>query len=131
MTLDQRLVEIARQPFIAEAQHFELASWGEAQAVHDEIAAYMASPLTALQSGPLLGGALTLLAGVGLLASLQRRVTSGLALWAGVIALSLLAHPLPWQRYSLPLIPPAVLLAAVGMRYSYAVVRRALWKKDA
>ncbi|PJF25070.1 MAG: hypothetical protein CUN53_14650 [Phototrophicales bacterium] len=35
--------------------------------------------------------------------------------WSAAAAGSLLFNPLPWQRYALPWIPAAILLAAVGV----------------
>jgi hypothetical protein len=34
----------------------------------------------------------------------------------------LLANPLPWQRYYLPLIPPVIVLSAVGVRYIFRLL---------
>jgi hypothetical protein len=44
-----------------------------------------------------------------------------------VTAASLLANPLPWQRYSLPLLPVVTLLAGVG---GYELLRRFVWKPE-
>ena len=82
----------------------------------------MSSPFSGLQFGSILGGALTLLAGVGIAvfaaqaAFAARASTRGLLLWLLLTAASLLANPLPWQRYYLPLIPAATLLAGIGHR---------------
>jgi 4-amino-4-deoxy-L-arabinose transferase-like glycosyltransferase len=119
--LSQRIEGILTQPFIAPTAYFEQASWGEAQPVLDEIARYEASPLSGLHAGGFLGGLLTVLAGIGLiLTGLQLRQASGKATawvilaWLLVTVANLLINPLPWQRYYLPLIPAAALLAAAG-----------------
>jgi hypothetical protein len=108
------MIEIIRQPFVSPAQHFEVAFWGEIPEIRAEIAAYMESPLSGVQFGLWIGGALTLLAAVGIVVALRKPLTVGLIVWFGVTALSLLANPLPWQRYYLPLIPPGILLASLG-----------------
>lgn len=120
-TLGQRIEGILTQPFIAPVAYFEQASWGEAQPVLDEIARYEASPLSGLRAGPILGSLLTLLAGIGLVViglrlrqPLERAVALVMLVWLLVTVANLLINPLPWQRYYLPLIPIAALLAAVG-----------------
>ena len=64
----------------------------------------------------LLGIPLTGLAGFGLAVAGRRRQW-GLWLWFAVSAASALVNPLPWQRYYLPLVPVATLLAGVGIHF--------------
>lgn len=122
-SLGQRIEGILTQPFLTPAQHYEVTYWTESAAAAAEIDRYMASPLSGLQFSGLFGAALTLLAALGVpLAFTQRRaLAAGLLAWLIVIVLSLLANPLPWQRYSLPLYPAAALLTAIS---AAALVRR-------
>lgn len=120
-TLGQRIEGILTQPFIAPVAYFEQASWGEAAPVLDEIARYENSPLSGLRAGAILGSLLTLLAGIGLVVTVlrlrrssERAVALVMLIWLLVTVANLLINPLPWQRYYLPLIPIAALLAAVG-----------------
>ncbi|NDJ61141.1 MAG: phospholipid carrier-dependent glycosyltransferase [Chloroflexi bacterium] len=125
LTLTDRITAIFTQPFVTAPAHFEVAHWGEVPAVQAEIARYMAAPLSGLQFGPLIGGALTALSVGGLIILLRRIVgpadpvaralAAGLIAWVGLTALSMLVNPLPWQRYYLPLIPAMTLLASVGV----------------
>lgn len=122
MPLARRAEFIFVQPFIAPPMHFEAGSWTSFAPIGDEIARYMQSPLSGWQFGPMFGTALTLLAAFGVAAlvtpglrgSVPFEQAAGLLLWAALTAIALLANPLPWQRYYLPLIPPATLLAVVG-----------------
>lgn len=119
--LSQRLSDLVTQPFIAPLMHFEVAFWANAKTITDEVTRYMASPLSGLHAGVLLGSALMLAAAAGLAAALQQARTAenrwqaGLLVWALVTAGSVLANPLGWQRYSLPQVPLVVLLAAMGL----------------
>jgi 4-amino-4-deoxy-L-arabinose transferase-like glycosyltransferase len=122
-TISQRIEGILTQPFIAPVAYFEQASWGEAAPVLDEIARYEASPLSGLRAGVFLGGLLTVLSGIGLivtglrlLSPVGRAVVWVISAWLLVTVVNLLINPLPWQRYYLPLIPIAALLAALGAR---------------
>ncbi len=114
-TMQQRLESIVTEPFTAPLQHFEVAFWGDFQPVADDIARYMASPFSGLQFGVILGGGLTLLAGAGIVFSLRRGRRVGVLIWFALTAASLMANPLPWQRYYLPLIPVMTLLAGIGL----------------
>jgi hypothetical protein len=122
-TMGQRVEGIVTQPFMTTPQQFEQASWAEAAPITLEIQRYMSSPLSGLQFGTLLGGALTLLAGFGLIAALHPRLRPYpswglsvlLVVWLLVTVLNLLINPLPWQRYYLPLIPITSVLAGVAL----------------
>lgn len=121
-TLSQRIEGIITQPFMTPVAYFEQASWAEAEPISQEIAVYSASPLSGLPVDPFIGILFTLLAGIGLVTLLWPRLrlrpatgqTIVVMIWLLVTILNLLINPLPWQRYYLPLIPIATLLAAVG-----------------
>ncbi len=116
-TIQQRIEGIITQPFLTPAQQFEVAFWAQAKAITDSVERYMASPLSGLQFGLVLGIPLTLLAGIGLIVALWRWKSweIGLVLWFAGTAASLLVNPLPWQRYSLALFPVATILAGLGL----------------
>jgi hypothetical protein len=57
---------------------------------------------------------LTVLAACGVVVAGVRRHW-GLLFWAAIGAASLLVNPLPWQRYALPFLPAATMLAALGL----------------
>jgi len=114
-TLLQRIEGIVAQPFLTPPSHYEVAYWANAAAVTAEIMRYMASPLSGLQFGVLLGLPLTLLAGIGLLAAIQEKNWWGLLVWFLITVASLLVNPLPWQRYYLPLLPVSTILAGIGL----------------
>jgi hypothetical protein len=116
-TLPQRVSDVITQPFIAPPMHYELPSWGEDETIRAEIAHYMASPLSGVQFGLLIGVPLMLLAGIGIIAAIIKREPShiGLLAWLVVTIASLLVNPLPWQRYFLPLIPAVALCCGLGL----------------
>jgi 4-amino-4-deoxy-L-arabinose transferase-like glycosyltransferase len=116
-SLPQRVEAIFREPFLAPPQHYEVAYWTDSAAAVAEIDRYMASPLSGIQFGAILGLPLTLLAllGLPLAFTRQRALAAGLLAWLVVIAVSLLANPLPWQRYFLPLYPAAALLVGISV----------------
>ncbi len=117
MPLVERAAMIAREPFLAPVMHFEVSWWRDIPQINAEIAAYTAHPLSGLQTDNLIGIGLTLGALIGLIAALARRSPADWVVlaWSGAAAGSLLLNPLPWQRYALPWIPAAVLLAALGV----------------
>ena len=125
MSLPERLREIVVQPFMTAPQQYEVAFWVNFKVVTDDIARYMSSPFSGLQFGVVLGGALTLLAGIGVVFLLRRDWRAGLFAWLGLTVASLLANPLPWQRYYLGLIPLATLLAGIGL---CGLMQRFVWK---
>jgi len=120
MPLGQRVSAILTQPFMTPVAHYEAAPF-DVPPMHDEIATYMASPLSGVQFG-IAGVAFELLSLIGVVALALRllrpgrdRATAiGLLIWLAVTVASLLANPLPWQRYYLALIPVASLLAILG-----------------
>ncbi len=77
--------------------------------------------------GPIIGGALTLLALFGLLTLIfdawhRDKIAWVILIWTGFTLLLTLAIPLAWQRYYLPLLLVAIVLAAQGM--GRLIVRR-------
>ncbi len=130
MTLQQRIEQIIIQPFITPVAHFEVDFWRDDPNVQAEIARYMASPLSGIQFGQVGGAVLTFLAAVGLIICLygvfwakdptRRAFYAGMLAWTLVNIAALLANPLPWQRYYLPFIPAACLLAALGINTAAA-----------
>jgi 4-amino-4-deoxy-L-arabinose transferase-like glycosyltransferase len=122
MTFGQRVAMLLLEPFLRAPMHYEVASWGEDQAVLAEIARYMESPLSGWQFGPIIGLGLTLIAAVGLVSAAAEAVRRsavrvapvGLLALGVVVAASLLANPLPWQRYALAWLTVAILLCALG-----------------
>lgn len=124
MSLAQRAGYILLQPFLAPVAHYEISSWAEIPAVAGAVSAYMASPLSGLHFGVLLGLPLSILALAGLALLLLPRLrpavladaqAAGLLFWLLLTVVMLMANPLPWQRYYLPLIPLATLLAGIGL----------------
>ena len=123
MSFERRVENIITQPFLTPLAHYEVAGWADYAPITMEITRYMGSPLSGLQFGQWIGLALTILAGIGIIVlfvpSLRpnREWASswGLLVWLCVTCASLLANPLPWQRYYLPLIPIAALLAGIGL----------------
>jgi hypothetical protein len=97
--------------------HFEVSWWRDIPQIAAEIDSYMASPLSGLQTDNLIGVALTISGLIGLVAAPARRSPAGWVVlaWSAAAAGSLLLNPLPWQRYALPWIPAALLLAALGL----------------
>jgi hypothetical protein len=125
MSLGQRLLEIARQPFIAPAVHYELSSWGQSAVYLEEVARSAASLLAGIPFGLVLGVPLTLLAVLGAgvaFRRVRRPLYVGLLVWLAANIAVLLLNPLPWQRYYLSLIPVAVVLSAIGA----STLRRAI-----
>jgi 4-amino-4-deoxy-L-arabinose transferase-like glycosyltransferase len=115
-TFAQRMEDLIAQPFLRPPMHYELPGFAESPALGAQIARYMASPLSGVQFGALLGGLLTLFTLLGLIAArLPRWQLLGLYLWLALNIVPLLLNPLPWQRYYLPIIPPVTLFCALGV----------------
>lgn len=111
----ERITGIIQQPFMEPVVHFEVAFWAGFEAITAEREAYMATPWRGMVFGSFFGAILTLFAGVAMVIAVWRRRHSALWIWSGVIVASLLANPLPWQRYYLPWIPVMTLWAGLGM----------------
>ena len=116
----ERLEALATQAFGAKPQYYESPGWAEW--IADEIARYDGSLLAGRPGGWGWGAALAALTAAGGW-SLGRRwrddVALGALVWALGVALTLLlATPLAWQRYYLPLQPPLAVLAGCGAAWS-------------
>ncbi len=130
--ISERVEGMITQPFMTPVAYFEQASWGEAKPVTDSIAAYEASPLSGIPVNIITGILLTMLAAIGLVATVWPRirpyeawsVSVVLVIWLLITLLNLLINPLPWQRYYLPLIPIDTLLAAIGVMSIIKVLRQ-------
>lgn len=116
-SINDRISGIVTQPYIQAPVYYEVGFWAGAAPVQAEIAHYDASIWSGLHAGAVIGGLLTLLALLGLIALLPRWRTweIGLLVWLAVVIASLLVNPLPWQRYYLALYPLATLLTALGI----------------
>lgn len=120
MSLDERISAILTQPFMTPTAHFEADAF-DVPPMQAEIARYMASPLSGVQFG-VAGAALEFLSLIGIIGLVfwllrrgrARATAAGLLVWLAVTVASLLANPLPWQRYYLSLIPVVSLLAVIG-----------------
>jgi energy-coupling factor transporter transmembrane protein EcfT len=77
----------------------------------------MASPLSGVQFGPIVGLVLMLLAVVGMVVVVLRDPVyrAGIVVWLAATLAMLMLNPLPWQRYYVPLIPIVTLLASLGI----------------
>jgi hypothetical protein len=122
-TLAQRVASLATAPFLRPLQFYEAPPWAGFTPITDQIAQYMASPWPGYPMGGITGVLLSAALLVGLVTLWLPRSRPrpdwapvlGVTAWAGGGALALLVSPLDWQRYALPLLPPAVLLAAAGI----------------
>ena len=83
LSFAQRVEAIIAQPFLTPLQHYEVAFWGSFPAITAGVDRYMASPFSGIQFGAVLGGALTLLEGVGVIVALRRSLVQP-ELYAGL-----------------------------------------------
>ncbi|MCC6973884.1 MAG: phospholipid carrier-dependent glycosyltransferase [Anaerolineae bacterium] len=109
---------ILREPFLAPPQYAEAPGWIEA--LGESIQRYQSSPVNGWDWGAIIGLLLTLLALLGLVGlalDARRRdlIAWVILIWAGAAGAASLAVPLDWQRYYLPLILVAIILAASGL----------------
>lgn len=124
MPLQQRVGALFTEPFGAAPMYYEFSYYADAAPIAEQITGYERAGVAGLPTHAVIGVPLTalLLLGIGVAARRARASTAdaaqltGLLLWYGVTAGALLFNPLPWQRYYLPLIAVAVLLAGVGAR---------------
>jgi hypothetical protein len=134
-TLGERIAGLLREPFLRPNQYFESPVWAEFAPISAEIAAYEASLWRGYITGPtLIGILLTALMLGGLVVLWVPRLrpqrswapTAGLVAWLGITAAVMLVSPLDWQRYAVPLLPVAALLAGhgVGVIHQF-IIRRA------
>jgi 4-amino-4-deoxy-L-arabinose transferase-like glycosyltransferase len=118
--IGQRVSAIIKQSFLTPPQYYESPTWSGVPLVEGQIALYQQSAIDGWDWGPLVGIVLTFLAALGLLTLLYdalRRdlVALAILIWAGATIAASLAIPLDWQRYYLPLLLVAIVLAAAGL----------------
>jgi hypothetical protein len=118
--IGQRVSAIIKQSFLTPPQYYESPTWSDLPLLQSQIALYQQSAIDGWDWGPLVGIVLTLLTVLGLLALLYdalRRdlVALAILIWAGATIAASLAVPLDWQRYYLPLLLVAIILAAAGL----------------
>ncbi|MFQ3536082.1 MAG: phospholipid carrier-dependent glycosyltransferase [Aggregatilineales bacterium] len=116
--LGSRLAAILTQPFLSAPQYFEAPTW--AGLLNAQIAAYQDSATNGWDWGVPIGIVLTglaLLGGLTLVAEARRRnlIAWAILVWVGAAILASAAVPMNWQRYYLPLILVAIVLAAAGL----------------
>jgi 4-amino-4-deoxy-L-arabinose transferase-like glycosyltransferase len=122
----QPIQAVITQPFLTPPQYYESDTWSGL--INDEIAAYKQSSIDGWDWGPIIGVALTLLAGIGLVVlcydALHRdKIAWAILIWTMFTIAASLVVPLAWQRYYLPLMLVAIVLAAEGL--GRLLVRRA------
>ncbi len=121
-TTMQRTEALVTQPFIAPAAYYEVAGWKDFAPITAEIERYESSVFSGLQFGTILGVPLTLLYLVGLIVIFVPRLrgfswgqAAGLVIWLLATIAVMMANPLPWQRYYIPLIPVATLFSTISL----------------
>jgi 4-amino-4-deoxy-L-arabinose transferase-like glycosyltransferase len=125
----QRAWRIAAMPFAEPLQHFEMADWARTPGIGAAIAAHEHSWTRGLPLGGIAGWVATLLALLGLVASVRGGALRDGALWRGVAAwwavtaILLLGNPLAWQRYYLPLVAPTAMLTTLGVLWIAGLVK--------
>jgi 4-amino-4-deoxy-L-arabinose transferase-like glycosyltransferase len=129
--LGERLEGLLRLTLGTKPQYYEAPGWEEWIAA--EIARYEASWLAGRGGGPAWALALgaAWIAGIWQLGRRWREGQSWtILLWIGITALALLiATPLAWQRYYLPLRPALAVLAGCGVGALGAVMARR-WRRE-
>ncbi len=117
-SLGERVATLLREAFVAEPELFEDPAWAGFPEVEEQNEAYLATWGTGRTGAwRWLGLGVAALVAVGGLALLRRprEAESVLLLaWLFVPALALLASPLGWQRYFLPIHAPLAVLAGHG-----------------
>jgi hypothetical protein len=113
-----RVGAIIAQPFLTPPQYYEAPTWADllGQSIED----YQGSAVNGWDWGPVVGLVLTTLSGIGLGALIydarhRDLVAWAILIWAGATVLASLTIPFAWQRYYLPLLLVAIMLAAEGL----------------
>lgn len=121
LNFGQRLFLNFYEPFVAPLEELS----GLKAAVKEEFAVYSRSPFSGIHSY-LIGSLITLAAYCGLIWCITKKIKTQLVVWFLVIFVSLLANPVGFQRYYIPLIPVMSILAAV---FWTAVMSKYIFKK--
>ena len=121
-TLQERVEGFYRYVFGEEKQYFEVPQWAGFAEIGAQIDAYEASGLAgiAIGAGNLYGivaMGLTILGALLVIRDpdIDRRYRWLLLIWgAGIVVITFVFTPLPWQRYYLPVLPFVLILAAIA-----------------
>jgi 4-amino-4-deoxy-L-arabinose transferase-like glycosyltransferase len=114
----QRVEAVLVQPFLTPPQYYESNTWNDL--IDGQIDDYRHSAVDGWDWGPLVGWALTLLALIGLASLIwdaihRDKIAWAILIWTSATVLASIAVPLGWQRYYLPLLLVAIILAAMGL----------------
>ncbi len=128
----ERIAGFLDHAFFDGSQYYEVAQWAGFDAIRAEISAYESSGFAGLAIDGKLGGLamLTLtLWGIVYLArapQVVRKYRWLLLVWgSGIVLITLVLTPLPWQRYYLPALPFTLLAAACA----FLRLLRLLWNR--
>ena len=118
----ERIAGFLERAFFDRRQYYEVAQWAGFDAIRAEISAYESSGFAGLAIDGKLGGsvmlALTIL-GIVYLARAPQILSKYrwlLLVWgSGIVMITLVLTPLPWQRYYLPALPFTQLAAACAL----------------
>ncbi|HLY26840.1 MAG TPA: phospholipid carrier-dependent glycosyltransferase [Aggregatilineales bacterium] len=116
--LGQRFQGVLAEPFLTPPQFYESESW--AALIAPQITAYQDSDIDGWNWGPIIGVVLTLLAGIGLVVVIydslhHDKIAWIILIWVAATSVAAMAVPLAWQRYYLPVLLVAIILAAEGL----------------
>lgn len=126
MTPGERVRQVVTQPFFAAPMFYEDPQFADAPSIASEIDRYEASPLSGVRFGPVSGVMLSVMSLFGLASLLRGRTfRGGVLAWLLLTVALLMCNPLPWQRYYLPWIPLATLLAGLGVSRLVALMAAA------
>ncbi len=114
----ERIAAILTQPFLSAPQYFEAPTW--AGILDEQITTYQNAATNGWDWGVPIGLGLTALAALGLVTliyeALRRNLIAwAILLWAVSAVLAAAIVPMNWQRYYLPLLLVAIILAAEGI----------------
>lgn len=115
---EQRIFAVVAQPFLIQPLFWEAASWAGVN--YDQVVAYQNSAYDGWDWGYGIGLILTTFATFGLVTTIldvRKRdlIAWAISIWAAITIVTSLAIPLAFQRYYLPLMLVAIVLAANGI----------------
>lgn len=116
-TMSERIKMILRQAVYADPQYFENQTWAALDEVTAQIEAYENSGLSGSAEYPgrdTIVIVLFVIGGFALLARQNDTQNLLISLWLLAVIGSLLANPLPWQRYYLILYAPRAIVIGLG-----------------